>query len=302
MKLNNNFEFNGLQSYSKETGLSKEKLVEAFNIENSFHNKLKNQQSYNLREALYKEFYHKLLNFYERLSIEDDSILKKISLKDNHVKLFSKELFNKSIIDFGCGEGLFLRNIKKNIKHKDLVGVDIFIPKNLREIKKIRFISSSIINFKTKKKFDVAFSDNVMEHISVLDYNDHLTSIYNSLKPGGIFILIMPNRLFGPSDITRIIDNSSTGQTSAKGGHLNESTYTEMINWLTKVGFINFKTVFPIPYIKHFSFFRFFRIKTNWIRKIEKNNLMLKLFRSLKYKGRCQIRFTITLICQKPVN
>ncbi len=302
MNLKNNFVFKGLESYSRETGLSKQKLVEAFKIENSFHNKLKDQQSYNRREVLYKEFYYKLLNFYERLSIEDDFIDKKISLKNNHVKLFKKELFNKSIIDFGCGEGLFLRNIYKNIKHKDLVGVDIFIPKNLRESKNIRFISSSIINFKTKKKFDVAFSDNVMEHLSVLDYNDHLKSIYDSLNPGGIFILIMPNRLFGPSDITRIIDNSSTGQTHAKGGHLNESTYTEMISWLTKVGFINFKTVFPIPYIKYFSLFRFFRIKTNWIKKIENNNMILKFFRSLKYKGRCQIRFTITLICQKPSN
>ena len=136
MNLNNNFEFNGLESYSKETGISKQKLVEAFKIENSFHNKLKDQQSYSRREALYKEFYHKLLSFYERLSIEDESIHKKISLKNNHVKLFKKELHNKSIIDFGCGEGFFLRNIKNNIKHKELVGVDIFIPRNLREIKK----------------------------------------------------------------------------------------------------------------------------------------------------------------------
>ena len=112
----------------------------------------------------------------------------------------------------------------------------------------------------------------------------------------------MPNRLFGPSDITRIFDNSSSGKILARGGHLNESTYCEMINFLTDAGFVHFKTVLPIPFFKYFPLLNKIRLKPNIITFIENNSFLLKFFRLLKYKGRCQIRFTLTLICQKPLN
>lgn len=302
MKLFRNLKLNGIDSYSKETGLSADLLLKAFKIENSFHIKLKREKCKKKREILYKDFYHKLLNFYGRDSNEDDLFDKKIELKNKQIFLFKKELYNKSIIDFGCGEGFFLKNIEKKLKHKSLFGVDIFIPSNLSSNSKINFIETSIINFSTDKKFDVAFSDNVLEHISVLDYPDHLQTVYNSLKSGGKFILVVPNRLFGPSDISRIFDNSSSGKTSAIGGHLNESTYHEMINFLKNAGFVNFRTALPIPYLKFFPLLNKIRIKTNIITFIERNPFLLKIFRLIKYKGRCKIRFTITLICQKPFN
>ena len=100
----------------------------------------------------------------------------KLSEKDKHIRLFEKEIINKSVIDFGCGEGLFLKNIQKNIPYKKLVGVDIFIPNSLKDNPKIKFVSSSIITFRSNEKFDIAFSDNVLEHISILDYSSHVKS------------------------------------------------------------------------------------------------------------------------------
>ena len=213
--------------------------------------------------------------------------------------LFEKELKGKSIIDFGCGEGYFLMNIQKKIPFKKLTGVDVFIPETLKNHPSIQFISSGIINFSTEEKFEVAFSDNVIEHLSPLDLMDHLRSVYESLVPGGKFILVMPNRLFGPMDVTRIMDNSSSGRIPAQGGHLNESTYHEMVEALTKTGFSNFETVIPIPKFKY-STFKNSRIKADWITGIEKSNFLLNIFRSIKVKGRCPVRFTVTLICQKP--
>ncbi|MDC0506676.1 class I SAM-dependent methyltransferase, partial [Flavobacteriaceae bacterium] len=232
--------YKGLDAYSQEMGLSKNSLIEAFKIENHFHKLLKNEKNAFNREILYKEFYSKLLTFYGRISPHDNSLDEKLSEKNKHIRLFEKEIINKSVIDFGCGEGLFLKNIQKNIPHKKLVGVDVFIPNTLKDNQKIKFVSSSIITFRSNEKFDVAFSDNVLEHISILDYSSHFQSVFNSLKPGGKFIIIIPNKLFGPSDITRILDNSSSGKTLAKGGHLNESTYTEMNYLLSKAGFTNF--------------------------------------------------------------
>jgi uncharacterized protein YutD len=99
--------YKGLDAYSQEMGLSKNSLIEAFKIENHFHKLLKNEKNAFKREILYKEFYSKLLTFYGRISPQDSSSDEKLSLKNKHVRLFEKEIINKSVIDFGCGEGFF---------------------------------------------------------------------------------------------------------------------------------------------------------------------------------------------------
>jgi SAM-dependent methyltransferase len=291
--------FPDIEAYSKEAGLSPEVLEEAFKLENHYHNLLVNEDNAKKREALYDEFYSNLLQFYGRTAKDDGSLEDRIATKNPQVTLFEKELKGKSIIDFGCGEGYFLMNIQKKIPYKKLAGVDVFIPETLKNHPNIQFISSGIINFNTEEKFEVAFSDNVIEHLSPLDLMDHLRSVYESLVPGGKFILVMPNRLFGPMDVTRIMDNSSSGRIPAQGGHLNESTYYEMKDALSKIGFLNFKTVLPIPKFKY-STFKNSRIKADWIIGIEQSNFLLNIFRSIKVKGRCPVRFTVTLICQKP--
>jgi SAM-dependent methyltransferase len=293
--------FPDIEAYSQEIGLSPEILAEAFHLENRYHDLLIREKDAKKRERLYDEFYSNLLQFYGRTNQQDDSLEIKIAGKDPQVTLFEKELRGKSIIDFGCGEGHFLMNIQKKLPYKKLTGVDVFIPENLKKNPDIHFISSGIIHYQTDEKFEVAFSDNVIEHLAPMDLADHLKSVYDSLVPGGKFILVMPNRLFGPMDITRILDNSSSGKVEAKGGHLNESTYHEMVDALSKVGFGNFQTVLPIPKYKY-TLFKNNRIKPDGIIGIEKSKFLLNIFRGIKVKGRCPIRFTVTLICQKPEN
>lgn len=288
-------------NYSKATGRSIPLLVKAFEIESNYHKKILEENDRIKREALYEEFYSKLLNVYERNAEIEKGIDVRIQAKDPQARMFQRELLGKSIIDFGCGEGCFLMNLQRNLSYESLAGVDVYIPDKLKEHDGIDFISSSITNFKTSKKYDVAFSDNVIEHLAPDDVKDHLKVVYDSLKPGGNFILIMPNRLFGPSDITRIIDDSSSGRIAAKGGHLYESTYGEMMRNLTEAGFNNFQTVLPIPKLKY-SLLKNIRISPRWIFNIEESPFWLSMFRSLKSKGKCIIRFSITLKCQKPLN
>lgn len=291
--------FPDIEAYSQEIGLTPKELKEAFYLENYYHKLLLNEENAAKREILYDEFYSNLLQFYGRTAEINHSLIEKIASKDPQVTLFERELRGKSIIDFGCGEGFFLMNILNKLPHKELRGVDVFIPDSLLNHPHIEFKPAGVINYQTEEKFEVSFSDNVIEHLAPLDLKNHLKSVYDSLIPGGKFILVMPNRLFGPNDVTRILDNSSSGKTPAQGGHLNESTYTDMIDALTEVGFGNFETVLPIPKLKY-SIFKNVRIGTSWITGIEKNPFWLAFFRSIKIKGRCPVRFTVTLICQKP--
>lgn len=293
--------FPDIEAYSKEIGLSTDVLKEAYKIESHYHELLVNERDGKKREKLYDEFYSNLLKFYGRTARADGSLDSRIATKDPQVSLFEKELSGKSIIDFGCGEGYFLMNIQKKLPYKKLTGVDVFIPDSLKNHQKIKFIESGIIHFQSEEKFELAFSDNVIEHLAPLDLMDHLQSVYDSLLPGGKFILVMPNRLFGPMDVSRILDNSSSGRIEAKGGHLNESTYHEMVEALSKVGFGNFQTVLPIPKYKY-TLFKNNRIRPKGIIGIEKSKFLLNIFRGIKVNGRCPVRFTVTLICQKPEN
>lgn len=88
---------------------------------------------------------------------------------------------------------------------------------------------------------------------------------------------------------------------AAKVGHLNQSTYYEMVGALSKVGFGNFQTVSCIPKYKYTQF-KNNRMRPTGIIVIKENKFLLNIFRGIKVNGRCPVGFTVTLICQKPEN
>lgn len=82
---------------------------------------------------------------------------------------------------------------------------------------------------------DVAFSDQLMEHLHPDDAAAQLASIQRALKPGGVYVCITPNRLYGPSDISAYFDDV------ARGFHLREYTVSEVKRVLEQAGFSRVK-------------------------------------------------------------
>lgn len=78
---------------------------------------------------------------------------------------------------------------------------------------------------------DVAFSDQLMEHLHPDDAREQLRNIHRALKPGGVYVFITPNRLYGPSDISAYFDDE------ARGFHLREYTLEELHGMLRECGF-----------------------------------------------------------------
>jgi SAM-dependent methyltransferase len=78
---------------------------------------------------------------------------------------------------------------------------------------------------------DLAFSYQVIEHIHPEDVVEQLKEIYRVLKPGGCYYCITPNRLYGPSDISRDFDREATGL------HLKEYSNTDLLKLFRSVGF-----------------------------------------------------------------
>ncbi len=78
---------------------------------------------------------------------------------------------------------------------------------------------------------DVAFSDQLMEHLHPEDALDQLREIYRCLAPGGAYVCVTPNRLYGPRDISEYFDEVATGL------HLREYSACEVRKMFLRAGF-----------------------------------------------------------------
>jgi SAM-dependent methyltransferase len=78
---------------------------------------------------------------------------------------------------------------------------------------------------------DVAFSDQLMEHLHPEDAALQLASIYRCLSPGGTYLCVTPNRLYGPRDISAYFDRVATGL------HLKEYSARDILKVLRSAGF-----------------------------------------------------------------
>jgi 2-polyprenyl-3-methyl-5-hydroxy-6-metoxy-1,4-benzoquinol methylase len=101
---------------------------------------------------------------------------------------FEKNLKNKDILDFGCGRGGFLRNVKN---YKSLSGVELrkecinYIKNNIKKIN----ISDNINSF--DRKFDIITMFHVLEHIPY--QIDTLKVLKSKLKNKGKIIIEVPH-------------------------------------------------------------------------------------------------------------
>lgn len=82
-----------------------------------------------------------------------------------------------------------------------------------------------------EKTVDLAYSNQVMEHVHPDDAFDQARDIYRVLRPGGIYICVTPNRFSGPHDVSRYFDRFATGF------HLKEYTNSELERLFKEVGF-----------------------------------------------------------------
>lgn len=78
---------------------------------------------------------------------------------------------------------------------------------------------------------NLAYSNQLMEHLHPEDAHEQLLGIYRAVAPGGHYICITPNRLSGPWDISRHFDQNATGL------HLKEYTIAELAAEFRAAGF-----------------------------------------------------------------
>jgi SAM-dependent methyltransferase len=78
---------------------------------------------------------------------------------------------------------------------------------------------------------DVAYSCHFLEHLHPDDAGTHLAAVLRLLRPGGCYLCVTPNRLWGPHDVSRYFDDVPTGF------HLREYTHGELVRLFLGAGF-----------------------------------------------------------------
>jgi SAM-dependent methyltransferase len=281
-----------LREVAKGTGISETRLAAVYSLEKDFHWKIISEKNFDTRKKMYSELY----NSVHQILCEDWEVDLVDRSKDRLVRLFRRELAGKSIADLGCGDGSFLTSVERHLPHGRLVGVDVSETRPRYNAENIDYAAANIVDFDLGEQYDVVFSDNALEHIAPSDIDTHFASVRKALRAGGTFIIISPNRLFGPNDLTRLSDCTHSNRVEACACHLSETTYSEIVDRLRGAGFRKIKTVLPTWKLRYL--FPDVRLSTRFFMAIESSPSLLRLMYSVRRNNDCVFRLGIVLICR----
>ncbi len=139
---------------------------------------------------------------------------------------------DSTFLEIGAGDCALSFQIAKYVKHVYAVDVSAEITKSLVKPQNFTLALSDGCSIPVPDgSIDVAFSNQLMEHLHPDDAFEQLKNIHRALTPGGVYVCLTPNRLDGPHDITKYFEST------ARGFHLKEYTIEELNRLFKKVGF-----------------------------------------------------------------
>jgi 2-polyprenyl-3-methyl-5-hydroxy-6-metoxy-1,4-benzoquinol methylase len=107
-----------------------------------------------------------------------------------------KEINFSSLIDVGCGDGRFLKEVGEQYPYSELIGVDyseraINIAKAMNP--QITYDAVNILHDSIDRSFDIATAIEVLEHIPPKSLPQFVGAISEIINDGGYFILTVPH-------------------------------------------------------------------------------------------------------------
>jgi len=209
-------------------------LKEHYNIEKELANKLRSatkEERRLLYNAVYDERveripHHPLVVRSEDPEAQARAVAPQVRLLRSFVKP------EHAFLEVGPGDCAVALEMAKWVKKVYAVDVSAGLVKEAVRPKNFEFCFSDGISIPLpSNSINIAYSNQVMEHLHPEDARDQLRNIYKALSPGGIYICITPNRLSGPWDISRYFDEVATGL------HLKEYTINELAKVFRLAGF-----------------------------------------------------------------
>jgi len=187
------------------------------------------------RKGLYAEVYDayfKKLPFHPQFTIKQDDAKRK-SRVDNQLAYISPFINRDSVfMEIGAGDCSVTTAVSQSCKRAIALEVSKDITANIKLPTNAEILIFDGFDIPlAENTVDLAFSNQLMEHLHPEDAIDQLKSIYKVLKPGGVYICITPNGINGPHDISRFFTDELVGF------HLKEYTATELKQLFISLGF-----------------------------------------------------------------
>ncbi len=200
----------------------------------------KREDRTNMLSGLYDELFEKIPH-HPRLKVSKDPEVQRLRIekKLKGLKKFIRP--DDTFLEVGTGDGALSILLSKYVKKVYALDVtDVIINKeNLPQNVEIVIADGAFIPL-PDNSVDIAFSDQLIEHLHPEDCIHHFEGIYKILKENGRYFFLTPNRLSGPHDVSRYFDDVATGF------HLKEWTFQELEKSLKSVGFKKFEAFISV--------------------------------------------------------
>jgi SAM-dependent methyltransferase len=255
-------------------------IKEHYVLETSLADKLRSATKTE-RQKLYASVYNELfskIKHHPQLTqkTSEEESQKEVEKQLGFLKRFLKE--DSTFLEVGAGDCKLSFMVAGIVEKVIAIDVSEEITKSASTPSNFRLILSDGCSIPVPSgSIQVAYSNQLMEHLHEEDAFDQLKNIYEALGNGGYYVCITPNRLSGPHDISVFFDKNP------KGFHLKEYTHREL-NKLFKsvgfgktksyVGFRNFYTSIP-----HFLIYRYEQFLDFLPFSFRKKLLKLQIFR-----------------------
>lgn len=219
------------------TARSAERIREHYEIEKRLARRLMRADRVarrSLYTALYDELFERVPDHPQILEREDSGLEQR--RVHGSVRFVAPLLRNGgTYLELGAGVGTVARQIAAVADKVYALDVSPSIMSAESLPPNMRFVLSDGTSVPVPpESIDVAFSNQLMEHLHPDDALEQLANVYRAIRPGGMYFCITPNRLSGPHDVSRYFD------TEASGFHLKEYTYAELAALFRQAGFRRF--------------------------------------------------------------
>lgn len=221
---------------------SKEQILEHYQIEKELAQKLRHATR-EQRRGLYTEVYDELLKrvrhhplLHARRTPEDIAR----AVNDQLARL--APYINKDTVFLEVGAGGCQLSLALTSRVKRVIAVDVSneITAHVKPPPNFELVISNGTNIPVPPgSIDVAFSNQLMEHLHPDDAAEQLREIYTALAPGGTYLCFTPNSISGPHDVSRGFDPVATCL------HLHEYTVSELDRMFKHVGFKHTQVLLP---------------------------------------------------------
>lgn len=140
---------------------------------------------------------------------------------------------NGVFLEIGAGDCQFALEVARRARHVYAVDVSCEIATDTGTAANFELLLSDGCNVPVPPaSVDLAYSNQLIEHLHGDDARAHLRAVFAALRPGGRYVCLTPHRFTGPHDISRDFDEV------ASGFHLHEYTSSELCALLADSGFV----------------------------------------------------------------